>query len=305
MSNILGEGKRTPEIEAALSALSLLLAKEGGADLVHRAYGEAIRTTQLGDFKRHWKATESDEFPCLHTVIGKKHPKGVLDYTCELPLHDHTSAWQTEEHGLVLVTQPYGPIYRDDMARLLAVAAKWRVQLKIEAGSWWFPGRCFLIIAHKASWEDIAAGAVAKMSGTEVEPIEEDPSIVKQFNFLERDLQGFLSRNLHFIEPGLRQHPELELEQHQTGVGYIDLLCQDSQDRLVVVELKAGAARDSAIGQITGYMSWVQDNLAKGSKVRGIIVCMNPTDRILAAAKLIPELSIKRFKLSFSIESAV
>ncbi len=45
---------------------------------------------------------------------------------------------------------------------------------------------------------------------------------------LERDLQKFLSRNLHLIEPGLVPHPEYQLEEYQTDVGRIDILCRDS-----------------------------------------------------------------------------
>ena len=170
-----------------------------------------------------------------------------------------------------------------------------------------FPKLCSFL-SDRSNWIDMTTDRIDMNTDTDEEPPEApedaEPSIAEQMKFLEKDLQGFLSRNLHAIEPGLKQHPEYDLEQHPTGVGYIDLLCQDQQNNLVVVELKAGAAGDSAIGQISGYMSWVRDNLAKGSNVRGIIICMNPTDRILAAAKIIPGLSIKRYSLSFSIQDA-
>ena len=56
-------------------------------------------------------------------------------------------------------------------------------------------------------------------------------------------------------------------------VGRLDLLCEDSEDNLVVVELKKFKAGRSIIDQIQRYMGWVSRHRAKPSQmVRGIII---------------------------------
>ncbi len=81
--------------------------------------------------------------------------------------------------------------------------------------------------------------------------------------------------------------------------------CVDREGRFVVVELKAGLAGDDAIGQISGYMSWVRENLSGGETVRGIPVCRDATARARAAAKMIATLRIKRYQMSFDFEDLV
>jgi hypothetical protein len=62
--------------------------------------------------------------------------------------------------------------------------------------------------------------------------------------------------------------------QFQTGVGPIDLLCVDSQDRWVVVEIKVGEAEDAVFGQVLRYMGWIHRNFPDGERnVRSIILC--------------------------------
>ena len=98
-------------------------------------------------------------------------------------------------------------------------------------------------------------------------------ALVAGLSLLERDLQKFLSRNLGTIEPGLKPHPDYQLEEYSTDVGRIDLLCQDARGDLVVIELKADCAGDDAVGQVFGYMAWVKENIGKGVNTRGMIIC--------------------------------
>ena len=69
-----------------------------------------------------------------------------------------------------------------------------------------------------------------------------------------------------------------------------------------MIELKAGAAGDDVIGQIGGYMSWVKDNVTGEKTVRGIIVCRDVGPRVRAAARIIPNLRIKTYELSFRLQ---
>jgi hypothetical protein len=163
------------------------------------------------------------------------------------------------------------------------------------------------VLSVKENWVDVVTvpGPVSgdhESADTEVPPPPPPPAAL---SLLERDLQKFLCRNLGVIEKGLRPDPAYQLEEYIIDVGRIDLLCKDSRDNWVVIELKADWAGDEAVGQILGYMSWVREHLPNGTSVRGIIVCKNTTGRVKAAITWVPGLSVKRFALNFSIEDLV
>ena len=65
---------------------------------------------------------------------------------------------------------------------------------------------------------------------------------------LERDLHTYLASRVSEIESGLTL-VENGVE-HQTEAGRIDLLARDANNHLVVVELKAGKAKDNALGAV-------------------------------------------------------
>lgn len=81
--------------------------------------------------------------------------------------------------------------------------------------------------------------------------------------------------------------------------GRIDLLAIDAQGDFVVVELKAEEADRQVCGQIQAYMGWVKENLAGDKKVRGIVIANAFTTRAIYAAKVVPNLSLKKYQISF------
>lgn len=68
---------------------------------------------------------------------------------------------------------------------------------------------------------------------------------------LERDLEDQILSHLDLLEPGLT----LVSRQEASDIGRLDLLARDKEGRTVIIELKAGEAKDSSIGQVARYMA--------------------------------------------------
>ena len=66
----------------------------------------------------------------------------------------------------------------------------------------------------------------------------------------------------------------------------------------------ACGTEDEVCGQIQAYMGWAKDNLAGDKKVRGIIIASDFTVRAVYAAKVVPDLSLKKYQISFRFTGA-
>jgi endonuclease len=124
---------------------------------------------------------------------------------------------------------------------------------------------------------------------------------------LERDLQEYLLRDLSCVEKGLKvySHNGISGKEYSTEVGRIDILAQDSNEDYVVIELKAGTANHSVIGQVLGYISCIRKTLAEGKNVRGIIIADDFDKRVKYAIEELKILSLKRYKVTFHITDAI
>ena len=123
----------------------------------------------------------------------------------------------------------------------------------------------------------------------------DDPEQIK-FS-LERDLQRALRINIEQLEPGLKiidSGGEMSV-----AAGRIDITAEDNEGKLVVVELKAGTAQSDAIAQVLSYMGSID---AEGRPVRGILVAHDFHERVVHAAKAVPNLSLKAYSFQFSFE---
>lgn len=124
---------------------------------------------------------------------------------------------------------------------------------------------------------------------------------------LEYDLENTLVNNLEQLEKGLRLYKDHGItgQQLDTKVaGRIDLLALDANHDFVVIELKAVEADRQVLGQIQAYMGWVKENLAGDRKVRGIIIASDFSLRAIYAAKVVPNLNLKKYLVSFKFADA-
>ena len=116
------------------------------------------------------------------------------------------------------------------------------------------------------------------------------------------ELENFLVSNLGQIENSLRLYEKNGItgQQYDTkSVGKIDLLAIDKNQDFVVIKLKAGEADQQACGEIQIYMSWVKENLAVSKKVRGIIIADDFTLHAVYAARMVPDLQLKKYQIIF------
>jgi RecB family endonuclease NucS len=115
---------------------------------------------------------------------------------------------------------------------------------------------------------------------------------------LERDLHDYLVTRLAEIEPGLTMVENGR--EYRTDAGNVDILAKSSQGELVVVELKAGKAKDNAIGQLLGYIGSLS---TRPEKVRGILVASEFDPRVIYAARAIPHLKLYKYALNFKFDA--
>ena len=124
---------------------------------------------------------------------------------------------------------------------------------------------------------------------------EEESSTEFKFG-LERDLQRALRANIAQLEPGLKIIDDGV--ERTVQAGRIDISAEDSDGCLVVIELKAGTAELSSIGQLLSYMGSVNDN--PGRPIRGILVAQDFDPRLVMAAKAVSNLSLRAYSFQFS-----
>ncbi len=112
----------------------------------------------------------------------------------------------------------------------------------------------------------------------------------------EQDLQTALVACIDQIEPGMTLAENGK--EFQVPSGRIDALVRDSQNLLVVIELKAVTAKRDVLGQIAAYMADIQDET--GTRPRGILIAPEFDDKLVSGARMIEGLKLMRYSFSFS-----
>ncbi len=115
---------------------------------------------------------------------------------------------------------------------------------------------------------------------------------------LERDLQAALRSEIHQLEEGLAIIDEGA--ERSVDSGFIDITARDQSGTTVVIELKAGRAGQQAVAQILSYMGDVQAEAeAEGGTVRGILVASEFDSKAKAAARMVPNLTLRKYAVRF------
>ncbi|MBW1619824.1 endonuclease NucS domain-containing protein [Empedobacter falsenii] len=115
---------------------------------------------------------------------------------------------------------------------------------------------------------------------------------------IEKDLQIYLSNRLTEIENGLT----LVSREYKTDAGFIDILCKDKNGDYVIIETKAGKAKDAAFGQIMGYIGALKSS-GVTENIRGILVASDFDDRLFYAAKAMTNITLTKYILSFRFDN--
>lgn len=117
---------------------------------------------------------------------------------------------------------------------------------------------------------------------------------------LERDMQAALRRSIEQLEAGMEIIDDGV--EHSVSSGFIDITALDEQGRIVVIELKTGIARQKAVAQILSYMGDVAEE--DDAEVRGILVAADFDNKARAAARVVPTLSLRSYRIIFKFTAA-
>ena len=126
---------------------------------------------------------------------------------------------------------------------------------------------------------------------------EEAEQTIEASISLERDIEDQLVHQLDALEEGLTYVGR----QVTCDVGRVDIVGRGADGATVVVELKVGEAKDSAIGQIARYMGWHQQG---AGTVRGILVASDFPEGVQYAARAMPNLTLRRYRIQLAFEDA-
>ena len=114
---------------------------------------------------------------------------------------------------------------------------------------------------------------------------------------LERDLQAARRSEIDELESGLTIIDEGA--ERSVDSGFIDITARDGTGTTVVIELKAGTAGQRAVAQILSYIGDVAAE-QENSNVRGILVASSFDGRAKSAARMVPNLILRKYSVRFT-----
>jgi endonuclease len=140
-------------------------------------------------------------------------------------------------------------------------------------------GRLRRLIVRKHRQEDQVEVRVAEVLSDIDHELDVHATLEKEG--LERELQELLADAPQWCGEGLR----LVRREWATDIGPVDMMCRDSQDEWIAVEIKRIATID-AVEQLTRYLERIRLDPAFGS-CRGVLAAqvIKPQARVLAGAR--------------------
>ncbi len=130
-------------------------------------------------------------------------------------------------------------------------------------------------------------------------PTDESADESGQLIGLERDLQIALRRGIEQLEPGLEIIDDGA--ERSVASGFVDITARDAHGAVVVIELKTGTARQRAVAQVLSYMGDVADE-EPDETVRGLLVAGDFDNKARSAARMVPNLSLRSYRITFDFK---
>ena len=143
-------------------------------------------------------------------------------------------------------------------------------------------------------------GSGSEVDSRRAEPVVEAADERGQLVGLERDLQAALRRAIEQLEPGLEIIDDGA--ERSVASGFIDITAMDAEGAIVVIELKTGTARQGAVAQILSYMGDIAEE-EPDDKVRGILVAGEFDTKARAAARMVPALLLRSYRVNFDFKA--
>lgn len=161
-------------------------------------------------------------------------------------------------------------------------------------------------LPNKVQVPSAGGGTITVVDDDDEAMVAPDAALAGSSQFaLEKDLQRYLSDNLHIIDPGLTlfQDEDISGFEYPAGGGRrIDILAKDAGGNFVVLELKVEKGYDRVVGQLLRYMNWVRKELAEpGQRVRGVIVCRTMSEDLILACSSIKDVELFEYRLQVTV----
>lgn len=159
--------------------------------------------------------------------------------------------------------------------------------------------------------DDWVSGQVEEGGGIDKPPsrpgVEPESDEGLALFYMEKHLEDFLIENWERTELGskyelIEEDGVIVSQQYRTDIGLIDILAKEKNTGdYVVIELKKNQTSDDTVGQISRYMGWVGDKLAKEYNVKGIIIAAKYDQRLYYALKVVKNVEVYLYRVDFKL----
>lgn len=163
------------------------------------------------------------------------------------------------------------------------------------------------LVSYAQTLEWLADTTLALETSFDEEALETSPESeeIVGLALLELHLQDYIHRHWKSIFPSFKLYQGIDGREFRTSepnVGTMDFLCIDEDGNFVVIETKRDLTDRKAVGQILGYMGWVDAKLCNSDQsVSGILIAGEPREQLGMAIRAVPNLRLYKYELSFSI----